>query len=102
MLGTEICTAQVVIIGRLVGNPVPLPGGEVHFQIGSAGETPFHCFFPAGKDADALLRYKQDKDEISLEGVLVWRKFRNEPKPTLLIQGRHASYGRKSHSLSGR
>lgn len=90
---------EVVLAGRLVGRPVRLSDGTLHFRLQARAEgTPFHCYC-AGKSAENLEKFCSAGDEISIEGELSWHKFANEPREVLLIHVRYVSYGRKSRTL---
>ncbi len=95
---------EVILAGRMVGNPVKLPSGEVHFQFEADPEVqvtlraPFHCFC-SGTAAANILNYCQDGDEFSIEGKLAWKKFTNEKKARILVEVKYTSYGRKLRTL---
>lgn len=95
----EIRMNEIVLAGRLVGRPVRLEDGTLHFRLQASAEgSPFHCYCE-GENAENLEKFCSAGDEISIEGELSWRKFANEPKEVLLVHMRYASYGRKSRTL---
>lgn len=90
---------EVVMAGRMIGDPIELSDGTTHFLFeAEQDQDPFHCFCEA-KAAENLRQYCQTGDEFSLEGKLAWKSFDNEPKPLLLINVRYVSYGRKKKTL---
>ena len=90
---------EVVLAGRLVGRFARLADETVHFRLeASADQEPFHCYAEA-VTGENLIKFCSAGDEISVEGELVYRKFTNSPKPTLLIHVRFISYGRKNRTL---
>lgn len=96
----EIRLNAVVAAGRLTNDPVQLEDGSVHFLLQASEKgDPFHCFC-AGKSANTVLTYLHSGDEVSVEGCLEFRRFRNESRPTLLIKAEFLSYGRKKNSLA--
>lgn len=95
----EIRMNTVVATGRLVGKPVKLADGSVHFRLQAQWDgPPFHCFC-LGKTAENFLLYRQAGDEVSIEGELQFFQFSDQPKPSLLVKANFASYGRKQESL---
>jgi hypothetical protein len=95
----EIRMVKVVASGRMVGEPVRLGNGTVHFRIQATQEgKPFHCFCE-GKTAENLLRYRHDGDEMTLEGSLEQVTFAGNEKPKMLVKAQFVSYGRKLESL---
>lgn len=96
----EMRFTAVAAIGRLVGSPVKLADGTVHFRLQAAPEgPPLHCFCE-GRTAENMVRYRREGDEITVEGKLEFCQFRDEPRPVLLVKVRFASYGRKKQSLA--
>lgn len=96
---SEIRMQEVVLVGRMVGEPIVNPDG-VYFRFqADSHEEPFPCFAD-GKTAENLRRYLHDGDEFSIEGKLMWRKFRQGP--FLVIHAKYTSYGRKLRSLHRR
>lgn len=95
---SEIRMQEVLLVGRLKGNPIPI-GEECFFQIeAEKGQLSFPCFCQ-GKTAENMNKYLHAGDEISIEGKLVWRRFSGDEKDTLLIYARYISYGRKARTL---
>lgn len=93
----EIRMQETVLVGRMVGRPIARDA-ETYFRLqADKGQAPFPCVCD-GKTAENLLRFCQDGDEISIEGKLIWRHFRNTGD-TLLIYARYVSYGRKLRTL---
>ena len=93
----EIRMQEVLLVGRMVGAPMARDG-SVYFRFqADKDQPPFPCVCD-GKTAENLLKFCQDGDEFSVEGKLVWRKFRNTGN-TLLIYARYISYGRKLRTL---
>lgn len=95
---SEIRMQEVLLVGRLKGNPIPI-GEECFFQIeAEKGQLSFPCFCQ-GKTAENMNKYLHAGDEISIEGKLMWRQFANETKPMLIVFARYISYGRKARTL---
>lgn len=95
---SEIRMQEVLLAGRLHGEPISA-GEECFFQIeAGAGQKPFPCFCQ-GKTAENMSKYLHAGDEISIEGKLFWRLFAGDVKPTLTIYARFISYGRKARTL---
>ena len=93
----EIRMQEVLLVGRMVGNPIVRKEG-VYFRLqADKAQSPFPCFC-AGKTAENLVKFCQEGDEFSVEGKLQWRQFRNSGE-TLLIHVRYISYGRKLRTL---
>ena len=95
----EIRMVKVVAAGRLVGDPVQIEDGTVHFLLQASEEgKPIHCFC-SGKTAENVQRFRHAGDECSLEGELRHYQFQDEEESKLLVFARHVSYGRKRESL---
>ena len=93
----EIRMQEVVLAGRMVGDPIVREEG-VYFRFqADKDQPPFPCFCD-GKTAENLLKFCQAGDEFSVEGKLQWKKFRNTGA-MLLIYVRYTSYGRKLRTL---
>ncbi len=93
----EIRMQEVVLVGRMVKDPVVRVEG-VYFRFqADKDQPPFPCFCD-GKTAENLLKYCQAGDEFSIEGKLQWRKF-TDTGDILLIYARYISYGRKLRTL---
>lgn len=95
---SEIRVQDVFLVGRLVGNPIPIKD-ECFFQVqAEENQPPFPCFCK-GKTAANMKAYLKADDEVSIEGKLHWRKFAGEKSPTLLVLARFISYGRKARNV---
>ena len=94
---SEIRLQEIILVGRMVGDPMVRSDG-VYFRFAADQEQgPFPCYCN-GKTADNLLKHLRDGDEFSIEGKLIWKRFQNT-SPTLIIHARFTSYGRKSRTL---
>lgn len=94
----EIRMQEVVMVGRMVGDPSVRPEGTYFRFEADKDQAPFHCVCE-GTTAKNLARYCQSGDEFSLEGKLIWRKFKGCSSNMLLIYARYISYGRKLRTL---
>ncbi len=93
----EIRMQEVLLVGRMVGDPIVREDG-VYFRFqADKDQSPFPCICD-GKTAENLLKFCQAGDEFSIEGKLRWKKFSNTGD-TLLIYVRYTSYGRKLRTL---
>jgi len=93
----EIRMQEVVLVGRMVGNPIARSDGTYFRFQADKDQSPIPCVCD-GKTADNLRKYCQAGDEFCIEGKLQWRKFRNTGD-TLLVYVRYTSYGRKLKTL---
>lgn len=93
----EIRMQEVVLVGRIVGDPVVREEGTYFRFQADKEQPPFPCICD-GKTAENLLKFCQGGDEISIEGKLIWRHFRNTGD-TLLVYVGYTSYGRKLRTL---
>lgn len=92
----EIRMQEVILMGRMVGNPIVREEGTYFRFQADRDQAPFHCVCD-GKTAENLVRFCQDGDEFSLEGKLQWREFKSGK--VLMIYARYISYGRKLRTL---
>lgn len=86
----------LVLTGRLVGDPKTLQTGTYFRLRADDNQPPFPCVCD-GLTAKNLVANCHDGDEVSLEGWLEWRKFKNGDM--LIILARFISYGRKARTL---
>lgn len=93
----EIRLNAVVLVGRLIGDPI-VAGQLVHFRLENPEGEPFHCI-AREKAGQNIQQYCRDGDEVSVEGKLVQMSFRNSPRPVLVVEAKYISYGRKKQSL---
>jgi single-stranded DNA-binding protein len=95
---SEMRMQEVMLVGRLVGDPIP-SGENAYFLIqADEQQAPFQCI-ATGRTAENLLKFKRDGDEAVIQGKLTWKKFSNEKRPVLLIWSRYISYGRQARTL---
>jgi len=93
----EIRMQEVVLIGRMVGDPIPRKEGTYFYFRADKDQAPFPCVCD-GKTSENLVKYCQDGDEFSIEGKLQWRRF-IDTGDMLLVYVRYISYGRKLRTL---
>lgn len=92
----EIRMQEVVLVGRMIGDPIVREDGTFFRFQGDRDQAPFPCVCD-GKTAENIMKFCQDGDEFSLEGKLQWREFKSGK--ALMIYARYASYGRKLRTL---
>ena len=94
---SEIRMQEVVLTGRMKGDPKTV-GDKVYFLFeADENEPPFRCFCE-GKTAENMKRHLRSGDEFTVEGKLRWVRFR-EQRPEMIVEARYTSYGRKARTL---
>lgn len=93
----ELQVNEVFLVGRVVDGPIETDDGRVHYRFDVGQSQPIHLT-AYGKTAENLIQFVGSDDEMSVEGQLEWLDFPNSG-PTLIVNVRYASYGRKSKPI---